>query len=134
MVIRASDDAWGVAAAEVTAEFERYERRSSAAMSTPWEPEFWSSQDVVRFGLGDMQFGSEALAKWRRAQPALPPGRALHDTRVTAIGPDVVVVTTCFRYPGRAVLGRQSQTWARLSEGWRIVQAHVSEIPDGVQS
>ena len=27
---------------------------------------------------------------------------------------------------GRITRGRQSQTWARLPEGWRIVFAHVS--------
>jgi hypothetical protein len=25
-------------------------------------------------------------------------------------------------------IGRQSQTWVRLAEGWRIVAAHVSAI------
>ena len=39
------------------------------------------------------------------------------------------VVTTLFGYPGGAVEGRQSQTWVRLPEGWRIVAAHVSEVP-----
>ena len=28
-----------------------------------------------------------------------------------------------------AAEGRQSQTWARLGAGWRIVAAHVSELP-----
>jgi len=37
------------------------------------------------------------------------------------------IVTTLFGYPGSDVLGRQSQTWVRLPEGWRIVHAHVSE-------
>jgi len=36
-------------------------------------------------------------------------------------------VTTLFGYPGGDVLGRQSQTWVRLAEGWRIVTAHVSQ-------
>jgi hypothetical protein len=27
---------------------------------------------------------------------------------------------------GQVTRGRQSQTWARLPEGWRIVFAHVS--------
>jgi hypothetical protein len=35
-------------------------------------------------------------------------------------------VTTAFGYPGDVALGRQSQTWVRLPEGWRIVTAHVS--------
>jgi hypothetical protein len=65
--------------------------------------------------------------RWRRAQPPLPPGRRLQETTVQAYGPDVAIVTTLFGYPGRDVLGRQSQTWVHLPEGWRIVHAHVSE-------
>ncbi len=133
MVIRDAGDASAAAAAEVAVEFERYEQALVGGEAEAMNDQFWSSPDVVRFGLSDMQVGSDALGQWRRSQPPLPPGRALHDTRVTAVGPDVVVVTTCFRYPGRAVLGRQSQTWARLPEGWRIVSAHVSEIPDTVE-
>ena len=36
------------------------------------------------------------------------------------------MVTTRFEYPGGGKLGRQSQTWVRLPQGWRIVTAHVS--------
>ena len=31
--------------------------------------------------------------------------------------------------PGTDVTGRQSQTWVRMPEGWRIVSAHVSDEP-----
>jgi hypothetical protein len=41
------------------------------------------------------------------------------------------VVSTLFGYPGQAIEGRQTQTWVRLAEGWRIVAAHVSEVPAG---
>ncbi|MGI8815402.1 MAG: AtzH-like domain-containing protein [Pseudonocardia sp.] len=35
--------------------------------------------------------------------------------------------------PGAAgrVEGRQTQTWVRFADGWRIVAAHVSEVPTG---
>jgi hypothetical protein len=89
---------------------------------------FWSSADVVRYGIADVQVGAEALAEWRVAQPPLPPGRTLHDTIVSPVTADVVIVSTCFTYPGRSALGRQSQTWVRLADGWRVVSAHVSEI------
>jgi ketosteroid isomerase-like protein len=85
------------------------------------------AEDAVRFGIADQQSGRAEQERWRRAQPALPPGRFLKDTTIHGYGPDVAIVTTLFGYPGRAVLGRQSQTWARLPEGWRIVHAHVSE-------
>ena len=33
---------------------------------------------------------------------------------------------TEFRRDGSARIGRQSQTWVRIAEGWRVVAAHVS--------
>ena len=41
------------------------------------------------------------------------------------------MVTTLFGYPDGAVEGRQSQTWVRFAPGWRVVAAHVSEVPPG---
>jgi hypothetical protein len=35
---------------------------------------------------------------------------------------------TEFRRDGSTRVGRQSQTWVRLPEGWRVVAAHVSLI------
>jgi hypothetical protein len=81
---------------------------------------------AVRFGIADHQAGLHEQERWRRAQPPLPPGRRLKDTTILAYGHSVAVVTTFFGYPGSEVLGRQSQTWVRLPEGWRIVTAHVS--------
>jgi ketosteroid isomerase-like protein len=81
---------------------------------------------AIRYGIADQQDGIEEQARWRRAQPDLPPGRRLKDTTITAYGSDSAVVTTLFGYPGSDTLGRQSQTWIRLPEGWRIVHAHVS--------
>ena len=84
-------------------------------------------EDAVRFGIADQQVGLKEQAEWRRAQPALPPGRRLQDTIIQGYGRSVAVVTTLFGYPGGGKLGRQSQTWVRMPDGWRIVTAHVSE-------
>ena len=85
------------------------------------------TEDAVRFGIADQQNGLAEQAAWRRAQGGLPPGRRLKDTEIRTYGRDFAVVTTLFGYPGRDVLGRQSQTWVRTADGWRIVHAHVSE-------
>jgi hypothetical protein len=82
----------------------------------------------VRFGAADRQRGGAEIAAWRRAHPSVPRGRVLADTNVLAIDDRTAVVTTLFGYPGGVLEGRQSQTWVRLPEGWRIVAAHVSEV------
>lgn len=110
---------------EVRAAFEAYERALVAndveAMLGFFAP------GAVRYGIADQQVGLDEQRRWRLAQPPLPPGRRLKDTRVQLFGADVAVVTTLFGYPGSDVLGRQTQTWVRMPAGWRIVTAHVSE-------
>jgi hypothetical protein len=43
---------------------------------------------------------------------------------VTSYGQDYATTNIEFTRQGR--LGRQSQAWVRMPEGWRIVAAHVS--------
>ena len=110
--------------AEVTAVFTEYEEALVADEADRIVGFF--APGAVRFGIADQQVGLEEQLAWRRTQPPLPPGRRLKDTIITAYGADVAVVTTLFGYPGADVLGRQTQTWIRLAQGWRIVTAHVS--------
>lgn len=110
--------------AEVGAAFEDYER-ALVANDVDRILGFFAP-GAVRFGIADQQAGLDEQRRWRLAQPALPPGRWLKDTRIQGYGDSTAVVTTLFGYPGGDVLGRQSQTWVRLPAGWRIVTAHVS--------
>jgi len=111
--------------AEVTAAFEAYEH---ALVTDDVEGMLGCfAPGAVRFGIADHQVGLDEQRRWRLAQPPLPPGRRLKETVIQTYGDSTAVVTTLFGYPGRDVLGRQSQTWVRLPEGWRIVTAHVSE-------
>jgi len=116
--------------AEVTAAFTRYERALVAGELAVLAGSFGADATVSRFGIADSQHGAEELARWRAEQPPLPPGRELAQTTVTTYGTAFAVVTTLFRYPERALLGRQSQVWVKLAGSWRIVHAHVSEIPE----
>lgn len=116
-------------AAEVLAAFASYEdalRRDDRATILCW---FWDAPETVRFGIADRQNGVDELRAWRAEQPPVPAGRTLAETRVTTFGTDYAVVTTLFTYPSGAALGRQSQTWVRFDVGWRVVSAHVSQLP-----
>jgi hypothetical protein len=116
--------------AEVSALFARYESALVAGDHAVLDELFWASSATVRFGIADHQWGIDELRAWRTTQGPLT-GRRIQDTGITTFGTDTAVVTTLFRNPGRPVIGRQSQTWVRMPDGWRIVSAHVSEIPDG---
>jgi hypothetical protein len=115
--------------AEVRAAFERYERALINRDVAVLTELFWDDPRCVRFGVADRQQGAEQIAAWRRAHPSVPAGRRLRETVTVAIDDRTAVVSTVFGYAGSSVEGRQTQTWARLSEGWRIIAAHVSEVP-----
>jgi hypothetical protein len=115
--------------AEVTAVFEAYEDALVANDAARLDAAFWDSELTVRYGVNECLYGAEAIAAWRRDAPALPPGRVDGPTTVSTFGRDAACVSTEFRYPGRPTVGRQSQTWVRFPEGWRVVAAHVSIMP-----
>jgi limonene-1,2-epoxide hydrolase len=114
--------------AEVTAAFEEYERALVDEDHDALDRRFWNDARVIRFGIAEIQYGAEAIAEWRRRSPSVGEDRRLTNTVVTAFGADVAVVATEFSHPSDTVVGRQSQTWVRLDDGWRIVHAHVSVI------
>ncbi|QYN35599.1 oxalurate catabolism protein HpxZ [Pseudonocardia sp. DSM 110487] len=114
--------------AEIRAAFTRYERALVDGDVAVLTELFWADPRCVRYGVADRQHGAAEIAAWRVAHPSVPPGRALRETQILAIDDRTAVVTTLFGYPDGAVEGRQSQTWVRFAEGWRIVAAHVSEI------
>jgi hypothetical protein len=115
--------------ADVRAAFDRYERALVDGDVAVLTELFWDDERCVRFGVADRQQGAGQIAAWRSAHPSVRPGRRLSETRVLAVDDRTAVVTTLFGYPDGAVEGRQSQTWVRFDVGWRIVAAHVSEIP-----
>jgi hypothetical protein len=115
--------------AEVRAAFGRYERALVDGDLAVLTELFWDDPRCVRYGVADRQQGGAAIAAWRREHPCVPPGRELRETVVVTVDDRTAVVSTLFGYPDVPVEGRQTQVWARLAEGWRIVAAHVSEVP-----
>ena len=90
---------------------------------------FWHSDDVLRFGIADMQSGYDEVVAWRAAAIPVPSTRTIIERRVLELAPRVVAVDLTFRNGDEPMIGRQSQTWVERSDGWRIVRAHVSVIP-----
>jgi hypothetical protein len=92
---------------------------------------FWSSPHVVRFGATENLHGIEEIEAFRKGRLPANLARTIDRLDIVTFGKDFGSITLEFsRINGDAtVRGRQSQLWARLSEGWRIVSAHVSLLP-----
>jgi Protein of unknown function (DUF3225) len=116
--------------AEVTAVFERYERALVGNDVATLDELFWDSPLTLRYGTGENLYGYEAIRAFRAARPAQAV-RTLSQTRITTFGRSFATADTEFRRAGQAGHGRQSQTWVRMPEGWRVVAAHVSLLASG---
>jgi len=114
--------------AEVCTVFARYEDALVNNKLDVLDELFWPSEHTVRYGVGENLHGIEAIRAFRQARPSQGLARTLHHTVITTFGRDFATAMTEFRREGGTKLGRQSQTWVRTPEGWRVVAAHVSLI------
>lgn len=112
--------------AEVSAVFARYEAALVSNDVAVLDELFWCSPHTLRYGMGENLYGYEAIAAFRAARPSQGLARELTRTVITTYGHDFATAHTEFRRAGTQGSGRQSQTWLRLPEGWRVVAAHVS--------
>ena len=115
--------------AEVRAEFERYERALNANDVDVLDACFWNDPRVVRYSLMDNAYGFEAIHASRLARPRSDILRELTQTVITTFGRDLATTNTEFQRLESGRRGRQTQTWVRMPEGWRVVSAHVSFMP-----
>jgi hypothetical protein len=92
---------------------------------------FWAGPEVMRFGVTENLYGPEELESFRKHRPASNLARTVTRLDIVTFGRDFGSITLEFERDGATgkVHGRQSQVWARLPAGWRIVQAHVSLLP-----
>jgi len=117
--------------AELAALYPNYEEALVSNDAETLTAMFWDSKHVVRLGAAENLYGSEEISAFRRTRPGANLARTINRLDIVTFGRDFGSITLEFsrQVNGRAVSGRQSQCWVRLSEGWRIVSAHVSLLP-----
>jgi hypothetical protein len=112
--------------AEVTAAFARYEDALVHNKVEVLDELFWNSPHTLRYGATENLYGYAAIQDFRAGRPAQGLQRSLLKTVITTYGTDIATANVEFQRAGSAKTGRQSQTWMRTPEGWRVVAAHVS--------
>lgn len=112
--------------AEVNAIFDTYETALVCNDVAVLDELFWHSPLTLRYGAGENLYGFEAIQAFRQGRPANNLARTVTARQITTFGNDMAVTHIEFRRDGSERIGRQSQTWVRMPEGWRVVSAHVS--------
>ena len=112
--------------AEVTEAFNRYEKALTSNDIAVLNELFWDSPLTVRYGATENLYGYEAIAQFRQMRSPAGLERTLMNTVITTYGRDFATANTENKRTSSNKMGRQSQTWMRTPDGWRIVSAHVS--------
>ena len=112
--------------AEVQRCSDRYEKALISNDVATLDELFWASPHTLRFGVTENLYGYAAICAFRAARPAQGLQRMVLKTVITTYGRDTATVNIEFQRSGSSHTGRQSQTWLRTEQGWRVVAAHVS--------
>ncbi|UDF04930.1 oxalurate catabolism protein HpxZ [Asticcacaulis sp. AND118] len=110
---------------EVTEAFYAYE----AALMTDDIPAmdrlFRDGPETVRYGVGEVLYGIEAIRAFRLGRGGSPQ-RRLGRVEITVYGETFATANAEFFRDGSQKRGRQSQAWVKFPDGWKVVSAHVS--------
>jgi hypothetical protein len=116
---------------EVKEAFERYERALVSNDVETLDALFLEDPRTIRYGATENLYGYAEIKKFRGARSPTGMARTLSKTVITTFGRDFAMTSTLFHRataPGK--VGRQTQTWVRFKEGWRIVAGHISVIDE----
>jgi len=116
---------------EVRAAFDAYEAALMANDLDALDALFWPSGHTVRIGPGQNLYGIAAIQAFRANRVGGSPRRSLLKVVITTFGRDFATATAEFQREGAPAPGRQTQTWVRFGDGWRVVGAHISMLGEG---
>jgi ketosteroid isomerase-like protein len=114
--------------AEVGAVFARYEHALVHNDIATLDELFWDSPHTMRYGAAENLYGIDEIRAFRQARPSAGLAREVLRTQITTYGDRFATTHIEFRRAGSERSGRQTQTWMKTPDGWRVVSAHVSML------
>lgn len=89
------------------------------------------SAPFARYGATENLYGYDQIAAFRGVRSPAGLARRITRTVITTYGRAFATANIEFTREGQPRIGRQSQTWMRTADGWRVVAAHVSLMERG---
>ena len=115
--------------AEVTHAFHSYELALMADDIAAMDALFHDAPTTNRYGVGEVLYGIEEIREFRKGRGGSPQ-RRLERVAITVYGArETGAFATAdaeFFREGSERRGRQTQSWVRFEDGWKVVSAHVS--------
>jgi ketosteroid isomerase-like protein len=110
---------------EVTAAFHEYERALMADDVAAMDALFHDAPTTNRYGVGEVLYGIEAIREFRKGRGGSPQ-RRLGTVSITVYGDAFATADAEFFRENSDRRGRQTQSWVKFADGWKVVSAHVS--------
>jgi Protein of unknown function (DUF3225). len=110
---------------EVTRAFREYERALMADDVAAMDALFHDAPTTNRYGVGEVLYGIEEIREFRKGRGGSPQ-RKLGKVAITVYGDNFATADAEFFREGSDRRGRQTQSWVRFADGWKVVSAHVS--------
>ena len=111
--------------AEVTAAFHDYERALMTDDIPAMDRLFHDAPTTNRYGVGEVLYGIEEIRDFRKGRGGSPQ-RTLGKVSITVYGDSFATADAEFFRENSDRRGRQTQSWVRFADGWKVVSAHVS--------
>jgi len=113
--------------AEVKTAFGRYEKALVSNDVQTLDELFRDDPRTVRYGATENLYSHAEIRSFRASRSPVALGRKLSRTIITTFCRDFAVASTLYERPSApGKIGRQTQTWVKFPEGWRVVVGHVS--------
>ena len=110
---------------EVTAAYQAYERALMADDIPAMDALFHDAPTTNRYGVGEVLYGIDEIRAFRKGRGGSPQ-RRLGRVAITVYGASFATADAEFFREGSDRRGRQTQSWVKFADGWKVVSAHVS--------
>ena len=110
---------------EVTTAFQAYERALMADDIPAMDALFHEAPTTNRYGVGEVLYGIDEIRAFRKSRGGSPQ-RRLGRVAITVYGASFATADAEFFRDGSDRRGRQTQSWVKFADGWKVVSAHVS--------
>jgi hypothetical protein len=111
--------------AEVTAAFMAYERALMDDDIPAMDALFHDAPTTNRYGVGEVLYGIDEIRAFRKGRGGSPQ-RTLGRVSITVYGATFATADAEFFRQNSARRGRQTQSWVKFPDGWKVVSAHIS--------
>ena len=110
---------------EVTTAFYDYERALMTDDVPAMDALFHDAPTTNRYGVGEVLYGIDAIREFRKGRGGSP-RRVLGRVAITVYGDRFATADAEFFRDNSDRRGRQTQSWVKFPDGWKVVSAHVS--------